>query len=74
MTLFWGSRLLLRVTEDGKAVREICDLNLENYHYAHEEPSEPRRSIRAEIIGPSGLSATAAAAALHGSPPALSSC
>jgi addiction module HigA family antidote len=69
-------RLTFRVDT---AEREICDVNLEDYHETTgaktmpmKNPPHPGDFIRTEIIEPAGLSVTAAAAALHVSRPALS--
>lgn len=60
------------------AAREICDLNLKDYHqermaHADEEPAPPWRFHTNGIFAPAGLSVTAAATALGVSRPALSS-
>jgi len=69
-------RLTFTIDEES----EICDLNLEDYHWQEEyrtmpmkNPPHPGDFIRTEIIEPAGLSVTAAAAALRVSRPALSS-
>ncbi len=62
------------------AEREVCDVNLEDYHWntgvnamPMMNPPHPGDFIRTELIEPAGLSVTAAAAALQVSRPALSS-
>ena len=61
-------------------VRDLRDVNLEDYHQEAREnampmknPPHPGDFIRTEIVEPAGLSVTAAAAALGVSRPALSS-